>query len=339
MTETIMNAVAYTRSLPIDDPASLTDVVVDVPTAGPRDLLVEVRAVSVNPVDVKVRAGNDPQGVPKVLGFDAAGVVRAVGADVTLFAPGDEVYYAGDIGRPGTDSQFHAVDERIVAKKPTTLDFAQAAALPLTVITAWEGLFDKLRITAETTGTLLMVGATGGVGSVVLQLVRTLVPGVRVIATAAGEDAVEWVRSLGAADVVNHRRDLRDEVRRVAPDGIDYVFTAHSSGQVEIYADLLTPFGQIVAIDDPETLDVLPLKTKAISWHWEFMFARPMHDTPDLIRQQQLLTRVAELVDAGSLRTTATTVLSPIDAEQLREAHRLVEAGHVRGKVVVAPRS
>ncbi|OZC82767.1 NADPH:quinone reductase [Rhodococcus sp. 06-418-5] len=338
MTET-MTAVAYTRSLPIDDPASLTDVVVDVPAVRPRDLLVEVRAVSVNPVDVKVRAGNDPQGEPKVLGFDAAGVVRAVGADVTMFAPGDEVYYAGDIGRPGTDSQFHAVDERIVAKKPTTLDFAQAAALPLTVITAWEGLFDKLRITAETTGTLLMVGATGGVGSVVLQLLRTLVPGVRAIATAAGEDAVEWVRSLGAAEVVDHHRDLRDEVRRVAPDGIDYVFTAHSAGQVEIYADLLTPFGQIVAIDDPETLDVLPLKTKAISWHWEFMFARPMHETTDLIRQHELLTRVAELVDAGSVRTTATTLLSPIDAEQLREAHRLLETGHVRGKVVVAARS
>ncbi|MCZ4559577.1 zinc-binding alcohol dehydrogenase family protein [Rhodococcus sp. IEGM 1401] len=338
MTET-MKAVAYTRSLPIDDPASLTDAVIDVPTVRPRDLLVEVRAVSVNPVDVKVRAGNDPQGAPKVLGFDAAGVVRAVGADVTMFAPGDEVYYAGDIGRPGTNSQFHAVDERIVAKKPTTLDFAQAAALPLTVITAWEGLFDKLRITAETTGTLLMVGATGGVGSVVLQLVRALVPGVHVIATAADGDAVEWVRSLGAAEVVNHRRDLREEVRRVAPDGVDYVFTAHSSGQVEIYADLLTPFGQIVAIDDPETIDVLPLKTKAISWHWEFMFARPMHDTPDLIRQHELLTRVAELVDAGSVRTTVTTVLSPIDAEQLREAHRLVETGHVRGKVVIAARS
>lgn len=334
-----MKAVAYTRSLPIDDPASLTDVVLDVPTVRPRDLLIEVRAVSVNPVDVKVRAGNDPQGTPKVLGFDAAGVVRAVGADVTMFAPGDEVYYAGDIGRPGTNSQFHAVDERIVAKKPTTLDFAQAAALPLTAITAWEGLFDKLRITAETTGTLLMVGATGGVGSVVMQLVRALVPGVRVIATAADEDAVEWVRSLGAAEVVNHRRDLREEVGRVAPDGVDYVFTAHSSGQVEIYADLLTPFGQIVAIDDPETLDVLPLKTKAISWHWEFMFARPMHDTPDLIRQHELLTRVAELVDAGSVRTTVTTVLSPIDAEQLREAHRLVETGHVRGKVVIAARS
>lgn len=334
-----MKAVAYTRSLPIYDPASLTDAVIDVPTVRPRDLLVDVRAVSVNPVDVKVRAGNDPQGTPKVLGFDAAGVVRAVGADVTMFAPGDEVYYAGDIGRPGTNSQFHAVDERIVAKKPTTLDFAQAAALPLTAITAWEGLFDKLRITAETTGTLLMVGATGGVGSVVLQLVRGLVPGVRVIATAADEDAMEWVRSLGAAEVVNHRRDLREEVRRVAPDGVDYVFTAHSSGQVEIYADLLTPFGQIVAIDDPETLDVLPLKTKAISWHWEFMFARPMHDTPDLIRQHELLTRVAELVDAGSVRTTVTTVLSPIDAEQLREAHRLVETGHVRGKVVIASRS
>ncbi|MGF0309746.1 zinc-binding alcohol dehydrogenase family protein [Rhodococcus sp. IEGM1428] len=338
MTET-MKAVAYTRSLPIDDPASLTDVVVDVPNVRPRDILVDVRAVSVNPVDVKVRAGNDPHGEPKVLGFDAAGVVRAVGADVSLFTPGDEVYYAGDLGRPGTDSELHAVDERIVAKKPTTLDFAEAAALPLTAITAWEGLFDKLRITAESTGTLLMVGATGGVGSLVLQFLRVLAPRVRVIATAADEDAEKWVRSLGAAEVVNHRRDLRGDVRRVAPDGIDYVFTAHSAGQVEIYADLLTPFGQIVAIDDPETLDVLPLKTKAISWHWEFMFARPMHDAPDLVRQHELLTRVAELVDAGAVRTTVTTVLSPIDAEQLREAHRLVETGHVRGKVVVAARS
>lgn len=334
-----MKAVAYTRSLPIDDPASLTDVVVDVPNVRPRDILVDVRAVSVNPVDVKVRAGNDPHGEPKVLGFDAAGVVRAVGADVSLFTPGDEVYYAGDLGRPGTDSELHAVDERIVAKKPTTLDFAEAAALPLTAITAWEGLFDKLRITAESTGTLLMVGATGGVGSLVLQFLRVLAPRVRVIATAADEDAEKWVRSLGAAEVVNHRRDLRGDVRRVAPDGIDYVFTAHSAGQVEIYADLLTPFGQIVAIDDPETLDVLPLKTKAISWHWEFMFARPMHETADLIRQHELLTRVAELIDEGSVRTTATTVLSPIDAEQLREAHRLVETGHVRGKVVVAARS
>ncbi|QII00976.1 zinc-binding alcohol dehydrogenase family protein [Rhodococcoides fascians A21d2] len=338
MTET-MKAVAYTRSLPIDDPASLTDVVVDVPSVRPRDILVDVRAVSVNPVDVKVRAGNDPHGEPKVLGFDAAGVVRAVGADVSLFTPGDEVYYAGDLGRPGTDSELHAVDERIVAKKPTSLDFAEAAALPLTAITAWEGLFDKLRITAESTGTLLMVGATGGVGSLVLQFLRVLAPRVRVIATAADEDAEKWVRSLGAAEVVNHRRDLRGDVRRVAPDGIDYVFTAHSSGQVEIYADLLTPFGQIVAIDDPETLDVLPLKTKAISWHWEFMFARPMHDASDLVRQHELLTRVAELVDAGAVRTTVTTVLSPIDAEQLREAHRLVETGHVRGKVVVAARS
>ncbi len=334
-----MKAVAYTRSLPIDDPASLTDVVVDVPSVRPRDILVDVRAVSVNPVDVKVRAGNDPHGEPKVLGFDAAGVVRAVGADVSLFTPGDEVYYAGDLGRPGTDSELHAVDERIVAKKPTTLDFAEAAALPLTAITAWEGLFDKLRITAESTGALLMVGATGGVGSLVLQFLRVLAPRVRVIATAADEDAEKWVRSLGAAEVVNHRRDLRGDVRRVAPDGIDYVFTAHSSGQVEIYADLLTPFGQIVAIDDPETLDVLPLKTKAISWHWEFMFARPMHDASDLVRQHELLTRVAELVDAGVVRTTVTTVLSPIDAEQLREAHRLVETGHVRGKVVVAASS
>ncbi|PUB23486.1 zinc-binding alcohol dehydrogenase family protein [Promicromonospora sp. AC04] len=334
MDETILG-VGYRRSLPITDPSSLQDVELPRPVPGPHDLLVEVRAVSVNPVDVKVRAAQDPQGSIKVLGYDAAGVVREVGSQVTLFAPGDEVCYAGSIGRQGTNAALHAVDERIVGRKPAALDFAQAAALPLVAITAWEGLFDKLRITAETQGTLLLVGAPGGVGSMVLQLARELVPGLRVIATASRPEGAEWVRSLGAADVVDHRRGLRGEVERVAPDGVDYIFSMHSSGQVADFVSLLKPFGQVVAIDDPRTLDVRPLKSKSLSWHWELMFARPLHGGADMIRQHELLDQVADLVDGGRIRPIATTVLRPIDAAQLREAHRLVETGRVVGKVVV----
>lgn len=331
----LITGVGYRRSLPVTDPAALEDVELPRPVPGPHDLLVEVRAVSVNPVDVKVRAGQDPAGDLKVLGYDAAGVVREVGPEVTLFAPGDEVYYAGSIGRPGTNAALHAVDERIVGRKPASLDFAQAAALPLTAITAWEGLFDKLRLTAQSTGTLLMVGAPGGVGSMVLQLVRALVPGLRVIATASRPESAEWVRSLGAAAVVDHRRGLRAEVERVAPDGVDHVFTTHSSGQVADYVSLLKPFGQVVAIDDPAALDVLPLKSKSLTWHWELMFTRPLHGGPHLVRQHELLDEVADLVDAGRIRSTATTVLRPIDATRLREAHRLIETGTVIGKVVV----
>jgi zinc-binding alcohol dehydrogenase family protein len=327
--------VGYRRSLPVTDLAALEDVELPRPVPGPHDLLVEVRAVSVNPVDVKVRARQDPGGDVKVLGYDAAGVVREVGPEVTLFAPGDEVYYAGSIGRPGSNAALHAVDERIVGRKPATLDFAQAAALPLTAITAWEGLFDKLRLTAQSEGTLLMVGAPGGVGSMVLQLARELVPGLRVIATASRPEGAEWVRSLGAADVVDHRRGLRAEVERVAPGGVDHIFSTHSSGQVADFVSLLKPFGQVVAIDDPATTDVNPLKGKSLTWHWELMFTRPLHGGPDLVRQHELLDQVADLVDAGRIRSTATTVLRPIDAEQLREAHRLVETGRVIGKVVV----
>jgi zinc-binding alcohol dehydrogenase family protein len=334
-TNDTITGVGYRRSLPVTDPSALEDVELPRPVAGPHDHLVEVRAVSVNPVDVKVRAGQDPAGDIGVLGYDAAGVVREVGPEVTLFAPGDEVYYAGSISRPGANAALHAVDERIVGRKPASLDFAQAAALPLTAITAWEGLFDKLRLTAQSRGTLLMVGAPGGVGSMVLQLVRELVPDLRVIATASRPEGAEWVRSLGAADVVDHRRGLRAEVERVAPDGVDHIFTTHSSGQVADYVRLLKPFGQVVAIDDPVTLDVLSLKSKSLTWHWELMFTRPLHGGPDLVRQHELLGEVADLVDAGRIRSTATTVLRPIDAAQLREAHRLVETGKVIGKVVL----
>ncbi len=214
-----MRAVGFTRSLPVDDPASQVDLELPRPVPGPRDLLVEVRAVSVNPVDVKVRGGGDPDGT-RVLGFDAAGVVVEVGEDVTLFAPGDEVWYAGDILRPGTNAELHAVDERIVGRKPRTLSFAEAAALPLTAITAWEGLFDKLRLTEASTGTLLVVGASGGVGSMVLQLAEALLPGVRVIATSSTEESEAWVRGLGAEATVNHRAgDLRGQVQDLRKPG------------------------------------------------------------------------------------------------------------------------
>ncbi|GAA1727871.1 zinc-binding alcohol dehydrogenase family protein [Aeromicrobium alkaliterrae] len=328
-------AVGYSRSLPVSDPASLEDVEVDAPTPGPHDLVVEVLAVSVNPVDVKVRTGGDPDGV-RVLGFDASGVVREVGDAVTLFQPGDEVWYAGDITRPGTNASLHAVDERIVGRKPTSLSFADAAALPLTAITAWESLFDKLGLTAESAGTLLVVGATGGVGSIMLQLAEHLLPHVTVVATASRPEGEEWVRSLGADHVVNHRGDLVAAVAEVAPDGVDWIFTAHSEGMVEPFAEMLAPFGAVVAIDDPSSLDIRAFKSKSLSWHWELMFTRPIQARPDQVRQHEILDEVADLVDAGTLRTTATTRLAPIDAERLREAHRLVEDGHVIGKVVIA---
>lgn len=328
-------AIASISATSISDPLSFVDVEMEVPPLAPRDLLVEVRAVSVNPVDTKVRGNGASPSSPQIIGYDAAGVVRGAGAEVNLFAPGDEVYYAGAIDRPGTNTQLHVVDERIVGPKPPSLTFAEAAALPLTTITAWEGLFDKLKLTASSEGTLLMVGASGGVGSVVLQLLRALVPHVRVIATASRPEAEDWVRSLGAHETVNHRGDLLAQIRKVAPEGLDYIFTANSHDQTELYINVLNTFGQIVAIDDPAAVDVVKLKSKALSWHWEFMFARSLHQAADQIRQHDLLSEVAQLVTSGRVRSTVTTTLRPIAVKQVREAHRLVQSGHMIGKVVI----
>jgi NADPH2:quinone reductase len=333
MTNT-MRAVAYRKPLPIADPASLEDVELPVPEPGPRDLLVRVEAVSVNPVDFKVRTGNDPGGQPKVLGYDAAGVVVAAGHDVTLFTPGDEVYYAGAINRPGTNAQFHVVDERVVGHKPRTLSFAQAAALPLTTITAWEALFDRFRLTTGSSGTLLVLGAAGGVGSMIIQLARALT-GVTVIGTASRPESRQWALDLGARHVVGHH-DLVADVKSVAPDGVDYVFSPYTAGMIETFAEVLKPGGAITAIDEPEGLELLPLKPKSISFHWEFMFTRPTFQPPDMIAQHHLLERVAGLVDGGRLRTTVTAELSPINADTLRRAHEMVEGGHMVGKVVLA---
>ncbi|GAA3274464.1 zinc-binding alcohol dehydrogenase family protein [Dactylosporangium vinaceum] len=318
-----MRAVGYRTP---GGPSVLEDLELAAPTPGPRDLLVRVEAVSVNPVDVKVRAGTDPGGEPRVLGFDAAGVVQAVGAEVTLFAPGDEVYYAGSIDRPGTNQELHLVDERIAGRKPVSLGFAEAAALPLTAITAWETLFDRFRLGADSTGTLVVLGAAGGAGSMVIQLARALTK-LRVIGTASRPDSRQWALDLGAHAVVGH-----DEL----PEDVDYIFSPFTAGRIEDFARALRPGGAITAIDEPPGLDLLPLKVKSISFHWELMFTRPLFRTPDMIVQHELLNRVAELVDAGTVRHTMTAHLGRIDAEGLRKAHELVEDGHMTGKVVLS---
>jgi zinc-binding alcohol dehydrogenase family protein len=329
----LMRAVGYRKNLPIDDPQSLVDLELPVPEPGPHDLLVQVEAVSVNPVDVKVRTGTDPGGEPKVLGYDAAGTVLAVGSAVTLFRVGDEVYYAGSIARSGTNAQFHLVDERITGPKPSSLTFAEAAALPLTTLTAWESLFDRLRMDSKSTGTLLVLGAAGGVGSVLIQLARQLTR-VTVIATASRPESRSWVTELGAQHVVNHHDGLVEAVRELAPTGVDFVFTPHSAGMMDTFAAVTRPYGEIVAIDDPTGLDLAPLKSKSIAWHWELMFTRALYD-PDSPAQHNLLASAAELYDKGVLRTTLTTQIEGINAANLRRAHAAIEGSSSIGKTVL----
>jgi zinc-binding alcohol dehydrogenase family protein len=315
----------------LQDPEAFVAREVPVPELRPHDLLVRVEAVSVNPVDTKSR-GSLRSGT-RQLGWGASGVVEAVGDRVTRFAVGDEVWYAGDIGRPGTNADLHAVDERSVGHKPASLDHAAAAALPLTAITAWETLFDRFGLTADSEGTLLVVGAPGGVGSILVQLAKRLTR-LTVIATAGRPESRAWVESLGADHVVDHR-DLVAQVRAVAPQGVDLLFTAHSAGNVEAFAEVVRPFGHITAIDDPQRLDLMPLKRKSIAWHWELMFTRAAFGTPDMAEQGRLLDEVARLVDAGELRTTVRTRIAGLDAEGLRRAHEIVASGGAIGKVVV----
>ncbi|MEV7597868.1 zinc-binding alcohol dehydrogenase family protein [Kitasatospora sp. NPDC089797] len=333
-----MPAVAYRTSLPIDDPAALEDLRLPVPEPGPRDLLVRVEAVAVNPVDHKVRQNADPGGEPRVLGWDAAGTVVAVGEQVTLFRPGDHVYYAGALDRPGTNARFHAVDERLVGPKPATLSFTEAAALPLTALTAWEGLFERLGLrpdAPEQTGTLLVTAAAGGVGALVVQLARALT-GLTVIGTASRPETTAFARRMGAHHVIDHRQPLLPQLAVTAPDGVDHVFgTVGTDRNLPAYAEALRPFGRIVAIDDFDTLPVGALKAKSISFHWEFMFTRSMFATPDQAAQHRILTEVARLVDAGRLTTTATRDLGPVTAANLREAHRLQESGTTIGKTTL----
>jgi len=334
-----MKAVAYRESLPITAPESLIDLTLPDPVASGHDLLVEVHAVSVNPVDTKIRIGvAPPAGEAKVLGWDAAGVVRAVGDQVRLFKPGDRVMYAGSLLRPGTNSELHLVDERIAGPAPASLGFEEAAALPLTSITAWELLFDRLRVSEgrDPAGILLVVGAAGGVGSILVQLARQLT-GLTIVATASRPETREWVRALGAHHVIDHAQPLTQQLRGIGFEQVDYVASLTHTGQhLAQIVEVLAPQGKLALIDDPESLDVRLLKRKSISLHWEFMYTRSMFQTPDMIEQHRLLGRVAQLVDAGALRSTLAERFGTINAANLRRAHALLESGKARGKIVLS---
>jgi len=334
-----MKAIAYQQSLPIEHAQALQDITLPEPLASGRDLLVDVRAISVNPVDTKIRNGVAPAaGEWKVLGWDAAGIVSAVGPEVTGFKPGDRVWYAGSIARAGTNSERHLVDERIVGKMPASLDFSQAAALPLTGITAWEMLFDRLGLAQDTSpspATLLIIGAGGGVGSIMVQLARQLT-GVTVIGTASRPQTQAWVRELGAHHVIDHSLPISQELKRIGIPQVDYIVSLTQTDQhfAEI-AEAIAPQGKFGLIDDPKELNISLLKRKSVSLHWELMFTRSLFGTEDMAAQGRLLSRLAELVDAGRIRTTVGEHFGTINAANLKRAHALLESGQARGKIVL----
>lgn len=334
-----MRAVGYRNSGPIDAADSLVDIDLPRPAPGERDLLVAVKAISVNPVDTKVR--KRPKADPDawgVLGFDAAGVVEEVGRGVTRFKPGDAVFYAGDMTRPGTNAELQLVDERIVGHKPTSLSFPEAAALPLTAITAWEAMFDRLDVKTPVPGvapTILIVGGAGGVGSIAVQLARKLTD-LAVIAAASRPETVAWVKNLGAHHVVDHSKPLAKEVAALGRGAPGFVFsTTGTGGHMAAIAELIAPQGRFALIDDPDVVDINPFKRKSVSVHWEFMFTRSMFKTADMDAQGAILDDVSKLVDQGVLKTTLSEALGLINAANLKRAHAILESGKARGKLVL----
>ncbi|WP_024575018.1 MULTISPECIES: zinc-binding alcohol dehydrogenase family protein [unclassified Afipia] len=334
-----MKAVGYKKSLPIDAAEALFDFEIAKPEPTGRDIRVAVKAISANPVDYKVRKrAEPPAGETKILGFDAAGVIDAVGPDVSLFKPGDEVWYAGSIQRQGTNSEFHLVDERIVGHKPKTLSFAQSAALPLTSITAWELLFDRLGVAPGKSvdpRTLLIIGGAGGVGSILIQLARRLT-GLTVVATASRPESCKWCLELGAHHVIDHSKPMKDQIAALKIPPVALIAALTNTDQhFAALADVVAPQGKIGLIDDPATLNVNLLKGKAVSLHWESMFTRSSFQTDDMIAQHKLLDDVASLIDNGVLRTTLDKVLGKINAANLKQAHALLEGGRSTGKLVL----
>jgi zinc-binding alcohol dehydrogenase family protein len=334
-----MKAVGYKKPLPIDDQDSLIDFETTKPEPKGRDIRVAVKAISVNPVDYKVRKrAAPPEGEVKILGYDAAGVVDAVGADVTLFKPGDEVFYAGSIQRSGTNAEFHLVDERIVGKKPKSLTFAQAAALPLTSITAWELLFDRLGAVPGKSidpRTLLITGGAGGVGSILIQLARRLT-GLTVVATATRAESQKWCLDLGAHAVIDHGKPMKEQIETLKPPPVALVASLTFTDQhYKAIAEFMAPQGKFGLIDDPAEFAMSVFKGKAISVHWESMFTRSSFQTPDMIAQHHLLNDVADLIDKGVLRTTLDQTFGTISAANLKRAHAVLESGKSRGKIVL----
>lgn len=338
-----MKAVAFLRSLPISEPDSLVDVEVDLPTIESRDLLVEVQAISVNPVDTKIRGGGGPrnpgQAGNKLLGWDAAGVVVDTGKDVSQFKDGAEVYYAGSIDRDGTYAEFHAVDERLVGRKPATLSFAEATALPLTTITAWEMLFDRIKICVDpkVAGSILIIGGAGGVGSIAIQLARCLT-GLNVIATASRAETRKWCLDMGAHHVIDHRKPMAAQVEEIEPGGVNYVLgLTKVEDHFDQIVEAMAPQSALALIENlARPIDLNKLKPKCISLHWEFMFARSRFQTTDMGQQGRLLSDVATLVEEGRIRSTMRENFGPINAANLKLAHAYVESGTAIGKAVLS---
>jgi len=334
-----MKAVGYTKSLPIDAPDALVDFETAKPEPGPRDIRVAMKAISVNPVDTKVRKrAAPPAGEHKILGYDAAGVIDAVGNDVSLFKAGDEVFYAGSILRQGTNAEFHLVDERIVGHKPKTLSFTQAAALPLTSITAWELLFDRLGAVPGKSvdpRTLLIVGGAGGVGSILIQLARRLT-GLTIVATASRPETQAWCLDLGAHAIVDHTRPMKPQIDalKLPPVGLIASLTMTDRHYASL-AEIIAPQGRFGLIDDPPEFNIAAFKGNAVSIHWESMFTRSSFETADMIAQNHLLNDVADLVDKGVLRTTLDQSYGSINAANLKRAHAQIESATSRGKIVL----
>lgn len=334
-----MKAIGYRTTGPITNAASLVDMDLPQPNPTGRDLLVAVKAVSVNPVDYKIRRSTAPLGDDwKVLGWDATGVVVATGPDATRFKPGDEVFYAGSITRPGSNAEFQLVDDRIVGRKPASLDWAEAAALPLTALTAWETLFDRLDVSRPVPGAadaILIIGGAGGVGSIAIQIARQRT-NLTVIATASRPETQAWAWSLGAHHVIDHSRPLAAQIAELGLGAPAFVFsTTHTEQHAAEAAELIAPQGRFALIDDPQGLDIMVFKRKAVSIHHELMFTRAIYETPDMGAQGDILDAVADLVDDGRIRTTLTERLSPINAANLKRAHALLESGTARGKIVL----
>ncbi|ATZ68234.1 zinc-binding alcohol dehydrogenase family protein [Acinetobacter haemolyticus] len=333
-----MKAVAYQHAGAIASTDSLVSIEIESPVTRGHDLLVRVQAISVNPVDTKIRKNVSPEsGQWKILGWDAVGIVEAVGEKVSLFKIGDKVWYAGALNRQGSNSELQLVDERIVGHKPKSLNMIEAAALPLTAITAWEMLFDRLQVphTAPENTTILVIGAAGGVGSITIQLLKQLT-NLTVIGTASRTETRSWVEQLGADYVLDHRQPLADQIKQLNLTAPKYVFSTTQTDQhLADIAELIAPQGHFGLIDDPEQLDIKLFKSKSVSVHWEFMFTRSMYQTEDMIKQSELLNQVSQLVDDGRIKTTVSQVLSPINAENLITAHQQIESGSTKGKIVL----
>ncbi|MFD2914163.1 zinc-binding alcohol dehydrogenase family protein [Psychroserpens luteus] len=332
-----MKAIGYKENLPVEDVNSLQDIELDTPKATGKDILVEIKAISVNPVDYKVRAGMPVEGDDwKVIGWDATGIVKEVGDDVSLFKVGDEVWYAGNFTRQGSYAQYQIVDERIVGKKPSSLSYAEAAALPLTTLTAYELLFDRLQVAKEDASkSILVIGAAGGVGSILVQLAKKLTK-LNIIGTASREETTDWLKELGADSVINHRNKLSEELENYNLAAPDYVVSLNGTEQhADEIAKLIKPQGRFGFIDDPKTFNVMPFKAKAVSTHIEFMFTRSMFQTEDMIEQHNILNEVSTLIDNGTIKTTLGENFGIINAKNLRKAHAFLETGKAKGKIVL----